>query len=673
MPSSGAGRGSLSVITHPLTQHLISVLSQGRWRPPDGARFAVQLPGRSHLADPARARMLDLEPHLPPRRQRTFKRLLDIEDRTGWNPKLLEARQPFFARASTKIGFDPAGQLVLDGLAQGVGRQCWVIRELRRANRVAKPLELGIGRNRDVEESIADGEGPVRSDRGVVVAFLGRDLTSREISSRLVGEEREQRIVEGDIDVAALAGGCSLDERREDRVGSEHPRRDIADGNADLGRRPIGRRVHAHHPRRALGDLVVTRECGLVLAESADRRVDERRLQSLQPRGSKAEPFHRAGFEVFDDDVAGLRQGLRDVKGFLLLEIEDHASLVPVHGEEIGRLASYEWRPPLARVVARGRFDFDDVGAKVAKQHRAVRAGQRLCEVQDTDGDQWKRRRIGHSVDYRRSLIFKQKSASFRIHAAIGALAGLGAGLLGVGGGFLIVPLLTLWARTDQHRATGTSLAAILPIALVGAGTYYFASGTPQTDLPVAASLVVGGTAGVIGGGLAAQKYSDRVLRGCVPYLLFVPGLKYAYDAGFGAIPTLHASAPAALGIEEYVVLALWGLGIGVLGGLAGLGGGVFIVPLLVIGFGLSQRIAQGTSLIAVIPTAAIGAIIHEANGEVDVRAAGLIAGAGVPAAIVGSLLALVVPQRTLLGLFGAFLLFAAVATWPWRQATPKV
>ncbi|TME55945.1 MAG: sulfite exporter TauE/SafE family protein [Chloroflexi bacterium] len=324
-------------------------------------------------------------------------------------------------------------------------------------------------------------------------------------------------------------------------------------------------------------------------------------------------------------------------------------------------------------MVARGRFDLDDVGAKVAKQHRAVRAGQRLCEVQDTDGDQWKRRRIGHSVDYRRSLIFKQKSASFRIHAAIGALAGLGAGLLGVGGGFLIVPLLTLWARTDQHRATGTSLAAILPIALVGAGTYYFASGTPQTDLPVAASLVVGGTAGVIGGGLAAQKVSDRVLRGFVAILLFVAGLKYAYDAGFGAIPTLHASAPAALGIEEYVVLALCGLGIGVLGGLAGLGGGVFIVPLLVIGFGLSQRIAQGTSLIAVIPTAAIGAIIHEANGDVDVRAAGLIAGAGVPAAIVGSLLALVVPQRTLLGLFGAFLLFAAVRTWPWRQATPKV
>ena len=121
------------------------------------------------------------------------------------------------------------------------------------------------------------------------------------------------------------------------------------------------------------------------------------------------------------------------------------------------------------------------------------------------------------------------------------------------------------------------------------------------------------------------------------------------------------------LGTEQYLLLGLCGLGIGVLSGLAGLGGGVFIVPLLVTGFGVSQRIAQGTSLIAVLPTAAIGAIIHEANGEVDVPAAAAIAGAGVPTAIIGSMLALVVPQRTLLGLFGIFLLVAAVRTWPGR------
>ena len=56
-----------------------------------------------------------------------------------------------------------------------------------------------------------------------------------------------------------------------------------------------------------------------------------------------------------------------------------------------------------------------------------------------------------------------------RIDAAIGAIGGLAGGLLGVGGGFVMVPLQVIWAGRSQHQATGTSLAAILPIAVVAA------------------------------------------------------------------------------------------------------------------------------------------------------------------------------------------------------------
>jgi uncharacterized protein len=258
-------------------------------------------------------------------------------------------------------------------------------------------------------------------------------------------------------------------------------------------------------------------------------------------------------------------------------------------------------------------------------------------------------------------------------NAAIGVLAGLGSGLLGVGGGFVIVPLQTMWAGTDQHRATGTSLAAILPIASVGATIYYLGGRTPQVDLPVAAALVAGGAVGAVVGGIAANRISERALRAFVAILLAVVGLKEAYDAAVGSAPSLHLTSTVGLGVAQYAILAVLGLVIGVMSGLAGLGGGVFIVPILVIGFGMSQRIAQGTSLIAILPTAAIGAVIHHSNGEVDVRAAGVIALAGVPAAIAGALLALLVPQRALLGLFGAFLLVAAVRTWPWGGQAPRV
>jgi uncharacterized membrane protein YfcA len=258
-----------------------------------------------------------------------------------------------------------------------------------------------------------------------------------------------------------------------------------------------------------------------------------------------------------------------------------------------------------------------------------------------------------------------QQRSDVRIDAAIGALAGLASGLLGVGGGFLIVPLQTLWAGIDQHRATGTSLAAILPIAMVAAATYYFATGTPQTNLPIAASLVVGGAAGVVAGTLAARRISERRLRMFVAILLLLVGLKDVFDAVFGTVQIGQGTSAGGLGLGLYLLIGICGLGIGILSGLAGLGGGVFIVPVLVIGFGISQKVAQGTSLIAVLPIAAIGAIIHHANGEVDVRAATAIAAAGVPAAIAGALLALWAPQRTLLGVFGVFLLFAAVRTWP--------
>jgi hypothetical protein len=51
---------------------------------------------------------------------------------------------------------------------------------------------------------------------------------------------------------------------------------------------------------------------------------------------------------------------------------------------------------------------------------------------------------------------------------ATGTAAGAFSGLLGVGGGTVIVPLLVLWLGYREHRATGTSLAAIVVIAAVG-------------------------------------------------------------------------------------------------------------------------------------------------------------------------------------------------------------
>ena len=230
-----------------------------------------------------------------------------------------------------------------------------------------------------------------------------------------------------------------------------------------------------------------------------------------------------------------------------------------------------------------------------------------------------------------------------------------------------MVPLQVIWARRDQHRAIGTSLAAILPIAVVAAATYYFGSSTPQADLSVAFFLAVGGVFGALLGALAAQRISDRALKMMVAILLLGAGLKEVYDALVGTASQLIATTAPAFGPKDYALMAAGGFVVGVVSGLTGVGGGILVVPLLALGFGIGQRVAQGTSLLAILPTAAIGALTHHRSGNVDLRAAAWMAGPGVPAALAGSALALLLPQRALGGLFGIFLLFAATRIWPRR------
>ena len=113
------------------------------------------------------------------------------------------------------------------------------------------------------------------------------------------------------------------------------------------------------------------------------------------------------------------------------------------------------------------------------------------------------------------------------------------------------------------------------------------------------------------------------------------------------------------------------GFVVGIASGITGVGGGILIVPLLGLGFGIGQRVAQGTSLVAILPTSAMGALTHHRSGDVNLRAATWMGVAGVPAALLGSAVALWLPQRALGGLFGVFLLIAAARMWPRRTARP--
>jgi uncharacterized protein len=99
-------------------------------------------------------------------------------------------------------------------------------------------------------------------------------------------------------------------------------------------------------------------------------------------------------------------------------------------------------------------------------------------------------------------------------------------GLLGVGGGFVMIPLLVLWAHVDQRKANATSLVAIIPIAIAAVPIYYFTKGSPQVDLRLALFLVIGSVFGAYVGARALKRIPDRPLRYGVAGLMVVVGVK---------------------------------------------------------------------------------------------------------------------------------------------------
>ena len=108
------------------------------------------------------------------------------------------------------------------------------------------------------------------------------------------------------------------------------------------------------------------------------------------------------------------------------------------------------------------------------------------------------------------------------------------------------------------------------------------------------------------------------------------------------------------------VILIVGGFGAGFLAGTIGIGGGSLFVPTMTIGVGVSQAVAQGTSLVAIVPTAVVSTVTHFRQGNVLPEAALWMGGGGLVGGIVGALIAVEIPGPILARVWGGFLLFTA-------------
>ena len=238
--------------------------------------------------------------------------------------------------------------------------------------------------------------------------------------------------------------------------------------------------------------------------------------------------------------------------------------------------------------------------------------------------------------------------------SGIGLLAGLLAGFFGVGGGIIVVPLLILLLHTDQRQASVTSLVAIIPTSLVAASAF-LASGTVPLDQTIYGVIIaIGSTITAPLGAWALRTWRLTTIRWIFIVVLLFAAIQVVYD-----FPDRNSHLEWSVG--TVVVLIASGAVMGFVAGLLGVGGGLLIVPLLVLGFGVSDLTAKALSLIAMFPAAISGTIGSARAGKVDWTAGISL---GVPmalASIVGVWLATVTPVEWASPLLAALLIYAVI------------
>jgi uncharacterized membrane protein YfcA len=242
--------------------------------------------------------------------------------------------------------------------------------------------------------------------------------------------------------------------------------------------------------------------------------------------------------------------------------------------------------------------------------------------------------------------------------AVVGLLAGFLAGVFGVGGGILIVPGLVLLAHMNQRLAHGTSLAAVVPISVASLASYALHG---NVDWAAAGWLAIGAIAGAVIGTHLLHVLPHRTLAIVFIVVIVASALRLFVAA--------DADGRAELTVGAAVAFVAVGLVTGILAGLLGVGGGIILVPAMIILFGIEPVIAKGTSAAVIIAAALMGTWRNRANNNTDLRAAAVIGTAGIVTAAIGGTIADRMSDELSNVLFATLLLLvAARMAWGLRH-----
>lgn len=243
----------------------------------------------------------------------------------------------------------------------------------------------------------------------------------------------------------------------------------------------------------------------------------------------------------------------------------------------------------------------------------------------------------------------------------LGVVAGSVGALTGIGGGLIIIPVLTLVLGVPIHQAIGTSLCCVIATSSGAAASYVEHE---LSDIRLGMTLELATTLGAVTGALVA----GILPRGALAFLFAVV---LAYAGSTMVRRNFQTEAAGPNGPKPTTIrrlpFGLLGSGLaGIVSGLLGVGGGIIKVPLMYLVMGVPFKVATATSTFMIGVTAAASAFIYYSRGDVRLlitapTAIGVFVGARL-----GSHIMRRTPSRRLVLLF-SFIMFYFAVMMAWK------
>jgi hypothetical protein len=254
---------------------------------------------------------------------------------------------------------------------------------------------------------------------------------------------------------------------------------------------------------------------------------------------------------------------------------------------------------------------------------------------------------------------------------AAGAGTGFASGLLGIGGGAVMIPV-SYWLIQSMgvsqdlaiKIAFGTSLLVILPTAISGSWRHNKKDAVRwKTALVLGACALAGA---LVGSTLAAHLPGEMLEKGFGGFVLAI-----ALWMGLGMLPKFKKEGAEPR--EDLRLAAACGFPIGMVTGLTGLGGGVLIVPVLVLALSFPMHLAVGTSVASIILASLGGIVGYIVNGlgvpgllphsigYINLPIWLCLAATSIPMAQLGARAAHALPAKPLRYIFIAFIVYAGI------------